>query len=98
MALRALGLEDDVLIASIDGSCSGVRSVDRGEIGATSMQYPLKMASLGVEAVVEYSKTGRRPENSPGLDFYDTGVSLVTKEPVQGIPSLDIDQGLAECW
>ena len=98
LALRALGLEDDVLIVSIDGSCSGVRSVDRGEIGATSMQYPLKMASLGVEAVVEYSKTGRKPENTPGLDFYDTGVSLVTKKPVPGIPSLDINQGLAECW
>lgn len=97
-ALRALGLEEDVLIVSIDGSCSGVRSVARGEIGATSMQYPLKMASLGVEAVAEYSKTGRKPENTPGLDFHDTGVSLVTKEPVPGVPSLDIDQGLAECW
>lgn len=97
-ALKALGMENDVLIVSVDGGCPGVRNVATGTLGATSMQYPLRMASLGIEAVVEFARTGRKPENTPGLDFHDTGVALVTDEPVSGIPSLSVEQGLKECW
>ena len=97
-ALRGLGVEDDVLIVTIDGGCEGVRSVAAGEIGATAMQYPVRMASLGIEAVVEFSTTGATPENTPGLDFHDTGVTLVTEKPVPGIPSIGADAGLSECW
>ncbi|MDE2922087.1 MAG: substrate-binding domain-containing protein [Acidobacteriota bacterium] len=97
-ALRGLGVEDDVLIVTIDGGCEGVRSVAAGEIGATAMQYPVRMASLGIEAVVEFSTTGATPENTPGLDFHDTGVTLVTEKPVPGIPSMGADAGLSECW
>ncbi len=97
-ALRGLGVQDDVLILTIDGGCEGVRNVAAGEIGATSMQYPLRMASLGIEAVVEFLTTGARPENTPGLDFHDTGVTLVTDEPVPGIPSIGAEQALNECW
>ncbi|PJF45294.1 MAG: sugar ABC transporter, partial [Candidatus Thermofonsia Clade 3 bacterium] len=47
--LKAAGRERDVLIVSIDGGCPGVRGVRDGIIGATSMQFPLRMAALGVE-------------------------------------------------
>ncbi len=97
-ALKAFGLEDQVLIVSVDGGCPGVRNVAEGIIGATSMQFPLKMAALGLEAVVAYAETGARPENTPGLDFYDTGVTLVTDEPVEGIPSITSEEGLKQCW
>ena len=97
-ALKEFGKGNDVLIVSIDGGCPGVRNVADSVIGATAMQYPLRMAALGVEAVVEFSKTGKRPENTPGLDFYDTGVALVTEEPVPGLPSISAEQGLKECW
>ncbi len=97
-AIRELGADDDVLIVTIDGGCPGVQSVAAGEIGATAMQYPLSMASLGIEAVVEFLTTGGRPENTPGLDFHDTGVTLVTDEPIPGIPSIGAGQGLNECW
>ena len=97
-ALRALGMAEDALIVTIDGGCSGVRSVAAGEFAATSMQYPLRMALMGVEAVVEYSRTGKKPENSPGLDFHDTDVTLVTEEPVSEIQSINADQALRECW
>ena len=97
-AIRELGADDDVLIVTIDGGCPGVQSVAAGEIGATAMQYPLRMASLGIEAVVEFLTTGARPENTPGLDFHDTGVTLVTDEPVLGIPSIGAEQALNECW
>ncbi len=97
-ALRGSGVADEVLIVTIDGGCDGVRSVAAGEVGATAMQYPLRMASLGIEAVVEYERTGGRPENTPGLDFHDTGATLVTDEPVAGIPSIGTDRSLSECW
>ena len=50
-ALKAAGKENDVLIVSVDGGCPGVKNVQAGVIGATSMQFPLLMASMGVEAV-----------------------------------------------
>ena len=97
-ALKAVGREKDVLIVSVDGGCPGVKNVEAGVIGATSQQYPLLMASMGVEAVVNYVKTGKKPENSPGLDFFNTGVELITAKPVEGVPSLSVQEGLDKCW
>jgi fructose transport system substrate-binding protein len=56
------------------------------------------MASLGVEAAVEYAKSGKKPAATPGLDFFNTGVSLVTDKPVEGVPSIGTKEGLAKCW
>jgi len=83
-ALKAIGRENDVLIVSVDGGCPGVGDVKAGVIGATSQQYPLLMASLGVEAIAAWAKDGTKPENTPGKSFFDTGVSLVTDTPVDG--------------
>ena len=71
-------------MTSVDGGCPGVKNVKAGVIGATSMQYPLLMASKGVEAIVDFKKTGEKPKPSPGLDFFNTGVTLVTDKPVAG--------------
>jgi len=96
--LKSFGLADKVLIVSVDGGCPGVQNVKEGIIGATSMQFPLRMAALGVEAVVDYAKTGKKPQNSEGLSFTNTGVELVTDEPVEGIPSITSEEALAQCW
>src|SRR5918992_770969 len=97
-ALKAAGKEKDVTIVSVDGGCPGVENVKKGIIGPTSQQYPLKMAEMGVEAVVEYSKTEKKPEPTPGKDFVDTGVTLITDEPVDGVESEDTAFGLDNCW
>ncbi|MDP5057700.1 MAG: sugar ABC transporter substrate-binding protein [Marinomonas hwangdonensis] len=97
-ALKSFGLEKDVLIVSVDGGCPGVRNIKDGVIGATSMQFPLKMASEGVTAIVEFAKSGSRPSASTGLDFFDTGVQLITDEPVKGVQSVGSQTGLAMCW
>jgi fructose transport system substrate-binding protein len=97
-ALRAFGKADDVLVVSVDGGCPGVRNVAEGVIGATSMQFPLLMASMGVEAVVKYAETGEKPEPTPGLDFFNTGVQLVTDNPVDGLPSITSEEALKLCW
>ena len=97
-ALKAAGKDKSTLLVSVDGGCPGVKNVAAGAIGATAQQYPLLMASLGVEAAVEYAKTGKKPVPSPGLDFFNTGVSLVTDKPVDGVPSISSKEGLAKCW
>jgi fructose transport system substrate-binding protein len=97
-ALKAVGKEKDVLIVSVDGGCPGVKSVRDGQIGATSQQYPLLMASLGVEAIKAWAATGKKPEPTPGKAFFDTGVALVTDKPAKGVESIDVKTGLAKCW
>ncbi|WP_305857599.1 sugar ABC transporter substrate-binding protein [Balneatrix alpica] len=97
-ALKAVGRDKEVLIVSVDGGCPGVKNVAEGVIGATSMQFPLRMASLGVEAIVEYANSGKKPEPSPGLDFFDTGVELITDQAVEGLPSKIASEGLQQCW
>jgi len=92
-ALKAAGKQNQVTIVSVDGGCTGVRGVKAGQIAATSQQYPLKMASLGVAAVVKYAKTGTKPHG-----YTDTGVTLITNKPAKGVPSKNVAFGLANCW
>jgi fructose transport system substrate-binding protein len=92
-ALQAAGKEDEVTIVSIDGGCTGVQGVADGQIAATSQQYPLVMAQLGVDAVVNFAKTGEKPSG-----YTDTGVTLITDSPVEGIASEDTAFGLENCW
>ncbi len=97
-ALKAVGKEKEVLIVSVDGGCPGVANVKDGVIGATSMQFPLLMASMGVEAVAEFAKSGKKPANTEGLDFFNTGVELITDKPAEGVESLDSAAGAEKCW
>lgn len=97
-ALKAVGLESQVLIVSVDGGCPGVKSVAEGVIGATSQQYPLQMAALGIEAIAAFAKDGTKPKPTEGKNFFDTGVNLVTDKPAKGVKSIDTKEGLAKCW
>ncbi|HCK18922.1 sugar ABC transporter substrate-binding protein [Thalassospira sp.] len=97
-ALKSFGMEDGVLIVSVDGGCPGVANVKDGVIGATSQQYPLLMASKGIEAIKAWADSGEKPQNSQGLNFYNTGVNLVTDQPVDGVPSIDVAEGMDRCW
>ena len=97
-ALKAAGKEGQALIVSVDGGCPGVASVKSGVIGATSQQYPLLMASKGIEAIVAFAKDGTKPTVSEGLSFFNTGVNLVTDQPVEGVESIDTTKGTELCW
>jgi fructose transport system substrate-binding protein len=97
-ALRAIGRENDVLIVSVDGGCPGVQNIADGVIGATSQQYPLLMASLGIEAIKKWADEGVKPEPTEGKDFFDTGVALVTDAPVDGVESISVEEGTNLCW
>ncbi|MCB1335547.1 MAG: substrate-binding domain-containing protein [Roseivivax sp.] len=97
-ALQNAGKADGVLIVSVDGGCPGVANVASGVIGATSQQYPLLMASKGVEAIAAFTKDGTKPAASEGLTFFNTGVNLVTDKPAEGVPSIDSAKGTELCW
>lgn len=97
-ALKSVGRENDVLIVSVDGGCPGVQNVAEGVIGATSQQYPLLMASLGIEAIAQFAADGTVPAPTEGLEFFNTGVSLVTDAPVDGVASISVDEGTERCW
>jgi fructose transport system substrate-binding protein len=93
-ALKSAGKsQSDVTIVSVDGGCTGVRNVKAGIIDATSQQYPLLMASRGVEAVVRYAKTGKKVSG-----YTDTGVNLIAAKAVKGVPSKSVAYGIANCW
>ena len=97
-ALKSIGREGDVLIVSVDGGCPGIENIKDGVIGATSQQYPLLMASKGVEAIAAWAKDGTKPAVTPGKDFFDTGVALVTDAPAMGVDSIDTAKGTELCW
>ncbi len=91
-ALKAAGKEKGVLIVAIDGGCEGVKEIKAGIIGADSQQYPLLMASKGVEQIADYLKSGKKPVS------IDSGEQLITDHPVPGIPSITSDEAAKLCW
>ena len=91
--LQKAGKEKGVIIVSVDGGCDGIKDVGAGVIAATSQQYPLKMAALGVEAGVAYAKTGKKVAG-----YTDTGVTLISAKPMAGVDSKDVKTGMDLCW
>ncbi len=67
-AISAAGKTNEIVLTSIDGGCLGVKYVAEGKIAATVMQFPKIMATKGVDYVVDYAKTGKKPSG-----FIDTG-------------------------
>jgi fructose transport system substrate-binding protein len=92
-ALKKAGKEKGVIIVSVDGGCAGVKDVSKGVIAATSQQYPLKMAAMGVAAGVEYAKTGKK-----ATGYVDTGVTLIANKMIKGVDAKDVKTGTQLCW
>ena len=92
-ALVKAGREKDVLLVTVDGGCKGVADVAAGHFAATAQQYPIRMAELGVQAALEFFRSGKKPSG-----FTDTGVALVAGEKVAGVESLSAADGAARCW
>jgi fructose transport system substrate-binding protein len=92
-ALKKAGKEKGVVIVSVDGGCDGIKDVGAGVIAATSQQYPLKMAAMGVEAGIEYAKSGKKVAG-----YTDTGVTLIAAKAMAGVDSKDVKTGTDLCW
>ncbi|HEX3784213.1 MAG TPA: substrate-binding domain-containing protein [Pseudonocardiaceae bacterium] len=96
-ALQAAG-KTGVTVVAIDGGCSNLTFVASGQIGATAGQFPGKMAQLGVQAIANFAKTGTKPANQAGQDFYDTGTQLYTDSPQPAVPSITSAAAAKVCW
>jgi fructose transport system substrate-binding protein len=92
-ALKKAGKDKNVVIVSVDGGCQGVKDTASGKIAATSQQYPLKMASMGVAAGVDYAKGGKKQSG-----YVDTGVTLIANKAIKGVESADTKKGMDLCW
>lgn len=92
-AIKARGKAKDIVLTSIDGGKLGVEYVKGGKIAATVMQFPKIMAAKGVDYVVDYVKTGKKPTG-----FINTGATLITDKPLPGLSSKDTKWGLENCW
>jgi fructose transport system substrate-binding protein len=92
-ALRKAGKDKGVVIVGIDGGCDGIRDVGNGTIAATSQQYPTKMGAMGVDAGIEFARTGKKPSG-----YTNTGVALIASKPVAGVLSKDVKTGGEACW
>ncbi|MGW3627126.1 substrate-binding domain-containing protein [Streptomyces sp. NPDC000880] len=92
-AIADKGLAGKVTVVSVDGACSGVRNVKAGTLGATVMQYPGKMGKLAVDAIEKFVQDGTKPSG-----VTDSGTTLITDKPVNGVPSQTSAWALAHCW
>ncbi|NEH32629.1 substrate-binding domain-containing protein [Rhizobium leguminosarum] len=91
-ALKAVGMERNVLIVSVNGSCSSLKNVKEGVIGATSQELPMRMAILGINAIA-IAANGKKVTG-----FFDSGANLVTDRPMAGVESIDTATGINLCW
>ena len=96
-ALSAAG-KTGVTVVAIDGGCSNLPFVANGQIGATAGQFPGKMAVEGVDAIANFAKTGKKPANQAGQDFFNTGTQLYTDSPQAGVASITSAAAKKLCW
>jgi fructose transport system substrate-binding protein len=86
--------EDDVILVSVDGGCDAIKDgVRPGVVDATAQQYPENMAREGVEALAKAVRGGAEPSG-----YLDTGVELITDNPVDGVDSQNVAFGVRNCW
>jgi fructose transport system substrate-binding protein len=97
-ALKAANKQNGVLILAIDGSCDGLKFLKTGEFAADAVQYPGKMASLGVDSIATLARGGQKPTTTSGKSFFDTGTALATDKPVDGVTSQTSADASKSCW
>ena len=97
-ALKAANKQKSVSIYAIDGSCAGLKFLSTGEFTADAVQYPGKMASLGVDSIAKLARGGPKPTTSAGLSFFNTGTALATNKPLAGVTSQTAAVAGKSCW
>jgi fructose transport system substrate-binding protein len=92
-AIKAAGKAGKIMVVAIDGQCSFVPRVKAGEFSASSVQFPSKMATLGVQAVVNHVQN-----KAPLQASVDSGVQVYAATPVNGLNVKDITWAQSNCW
>ncbi|HEX7390808.1 MAG TPA: substrate-binding domain-containing protein [Acidiphilium sp.] len=91
-AIEKAGLAGKIKIVTMDGSCSGMKAVADGHFSADILQFPGKMAQVGIQEAVEAAHGKTLPKR------VDTGEPLATAHPMKGVPSITPAKALTECW
>ena len=97
-AIKAAGKLNQIKIFAIDGSCAGLKLVTSGEFTADAVQYPGKMASLGVDSIAQLARGGSKPSVTSGKSFFDTGTALVATKAYPGVTIESPAAGASACW
>lgn len=97
-AIKAAGKLSQIKLFAIDGSCSGLKLVQSGEFAADAVQYPGKMAALGVDSIAKLARGGSKPSVTAGKSFFDTGTALVAMKSYPSVTIESPSQGAAACW
>jgi fructose transport system substrate-binding protein len=97
-ALKAAGKTKQAMIVSIDGSCQGLHYVQTGELDADAVQYPGKMAALGVSSIAKLARGGKKPAKTSGKAFLDTGTALVATDRPDNLKVQSVQDALKRCW
>ena len=84
---------------SVDGGCDrGRSSVKDGMIGATSQQYPLKMATLGMEAIAKIARGGEKPTGHAGPRLLQHRRRAGDRQAGRGRGQHHVAEGAKICW
>ncbi len=97
-AIKAAGKQNQIKVFAIDGSCAGLKLVTSGEFAADAVQYPGKMAALGVDSIAQLARGGSKPAVTAGKSFFDTGTALVALKSYSGVTVESPAQGASACW
>jgi fructose transport system substrate-binding protein len=97
-AVKAAGKQNQVQVYAIDGSCSGLKFVSSGEFTADAVQYPGKMAALGVDSIAKLARGGSKPNVTTGKSFFDTGTALVATKSYSGVTIQSPADAASACW
>jgi fructose transport system substrate-binding protein len=97
-AIKAAGKQNQIMVFAIDGSCSGLKLVSSGEFTADAVQYPGKMAAVGVDSIAKLARGGSKPSVTAGKAFFDTGTALVASKPYSGVTIESPATGASACW
>lgn len=92
-AIQNAGKQNNIIITAIDGSCTGIKGVQSGQFIADVMQFPGKMATMGIDAIMKFAETGTMPSG-----YVNTGAALITDKPLSAVKSEPVSWGLTNCW
>ena len=97
-ALEAAGVK--ATIVSVDGGCDpGITAVEERHHRRHLSAVPARHGRSSVSRPSPRRSARTSIPRSPvGLDFYDTGVKLVTDKPVDGVESIDTTEAEGLCW
>jgi fructose transport system substrate-binding protein len=99
-AIAAAGRTGDVVIATVGGSCDGVRLVADGRITATALRSADALAQLAVQAITTIAEGGTVTPNSSTGDFVvpTPHVAVNDLSGDGGYNAMSSERGGEVCW